>query len=92
MLQTWDWKRGVNEKTFPAKPTPDNQIVAWEHNGGTQTFSPDGNMFNMILRDGTRSDNAFPMIWDGDVLDSYDYFLPQNKRITAVTIYYYGII
>ena len=43
-------------------------------------------MFNMILQDGTRSDNPFTD--DGEVLDRYDYFLPENKRITAVTIYY----
>ena len=24
----------------------------------------------------------------GDVFERYDYYLPQNKRITAVTIYY----
>ncbi len=44
-------------------------------------------MFNMILRDGTRSDNAF-IGWDGTVRQRYDYFLPQNNKITAVTIYY----
>ncbi len=43
-------------------------------------------MFNMILQDGTRSDNAFTV--DGKVLDRYDYFLPHSKRVTAVTIYY----
>ncbi len=47
-------------------------------------------MFNMILRDGTRSDNDFTL--DGDVYDRYDYRLPQEKRITAVTIYYDEII
>ncbi len=43
-------------------------------------------MFNMILKDGTRSDNAMTLY--GDVFERYDYYLPQNKRITAVTIYY----
>ncbi len=43
-------------------------------------------MFNMILQDGTRSDNAFT--YYGKVRQRYDYFLPQNKKITAVTIYY----
>ncbi len=47
-------------------------------------------MFNMILQDGTRSDNAFT--WFGNVCDRYDYFLPQNKRITKVTIYYNNYI
>ena len=28
------------------------------------------------------------MTLNGDVQNRYDYFLPQNKRITAVTIYY----
>ncbi len=45
----------------------------------------------MILQDGTRSDNAFT--YDGDVeYVRFDYFLPQNNRITAVTIYYYDTI
>ena len=48
-------------------------------------------MFNMILQDGTRSDNAFTD-YHGNVQKRYDYFLPQNKRITAVTIYHDGII
>ncbi len=43
-------------------------------------------MFNMILQDDTRSDT--PFTYYGKVLDRYDYYLPQNKRITAVTIYY----
>ncbi len=43
-------------------------------------------MFNMILRDGTRSDNPFTFF--GTVFKRYDYFLPQNNKITAVTIYY----
>ncbi len=51
----------------------------------------------MILQDGTRSDNAFIGYdedgEDGYVYDNrYDYFLPQNKRITKVTIYYNQII
>ncbi len=43
-------------------------------------------MFNMILQDGTRSDNTFTLY--GYVYEEYDYFLPHSKRITAVTIYY----
>ena len=66
-------------------------MVGIEYCGKTQTKA--GIMFNMILQDGTRSDNPFR---DGDWLSGveqrYDYFLPQNKRITAVTIYYKGII
>ena len=54
-------------------------------------------MFNMVLQDGTRSDNAMtlyynPFTEDGEVYDRYDYYLPQNKRATAVTIYYYDCI
>ncbi len=64
-------------------------MVAWEHDSKYQTGNG-GDMFNMILKDGTRSDN--PFTWYGTVLDSYDYSLPQNKRITAVTIYYFQII
>ncbi len=48
-------------------------------------------MFNMILQDGTRSDNSFT-VSDGYVFNRYDYFLPENKRITAVTVYYRGFI
>ncbi len=48
-------------------------------------------MFNMILQDGTRSDNSF-IDWKGYVLNRYDYFLPHSKRITAVTIYYINTI
>ena len=33
LLQTYKWLQGVNEKTFPAKPSPYNKMVAWEHNG-----------------------------------------------------------
>ncbi len=44
-------------------------------------------MFNMILKDGTRSDNAF-IGWDEEVEQRYDYFLPHNNKITKVTIYY----
>ncbi len=61
-------------------------MVAWEHNGNKQTNK--GDMFNMILNNGKRSDNPF-MTVNGRVFKRYDYFLPQNKRITAVTIYYY---
>ncbi len=92
LLQAGLWKHGVNEKTFLAKqPSPYNQMVAWEYCGKKQTKA--GIMFNMILQDGTRSDNPFI---DGDWLSGkekrYDYFLPQKKRITAVTIYHDGII
>ena len=59
-LKAWHWKKGVNEKTFPAKPSPDNPVVAFEHDGKSQT--DDCCMFNMILQDGTRSDN--PMTYD----------------------------
>ncbi len=59
-------------------------MVGWEHNSKKQTNA--GTMFNMILRDGTRSDN--PFTWKGNVRQRYDYFLPQNKRITKITIYY----
>ncbi len=41
----------------------------------------------MILQDGPRSDNPFTRS-DGRVYKRYDYFLPENKRITAVTVYY----
>ncbi len=47
-------------------------------------------MFNMILKDGTRSKN--PFIGKNGVLQSYDYFLPPNNRITAVTINYTSVI
>ena len=47
---------GVNEKKFLAK-SPYNKMAGWEYNGNTQTgWSA---MFNMILQDGTRSDNSF---------------------------------
>ena len=87
LVQTLEWEQGVNEKIFPAKPSPDNSFVALEHSGHKQT-NGSGRMFNMILRDGTRSDNAFGTDWNGRVIDRYDYFLPQNNKITAVTIYY----
>ncbi len=32
------------------------------------------------------------MIYNDEVKQRYDYFLPENKRITAVTIYYYNNI
>ena len=32
------------------------------------------------------------MTYYGEVRQKYDYFLPQNNRITAVNIYYEGII
>ncbi len=63
-------------------------MVRWVHNGEEQTGY--GGMFNMILRDGTRSDNAFT--WKGTVRQRYDYFLPKNNRITKVTIHYYDHI
>ncbi len=76
----------MNEKTFLAnQPSPDNKMVGIEHSGHKQTNA--GGVFNMILKDGTRSDNPFTS--DGKVYDRYDYFLPQNTRITAVTIYHY---
>ncbi len=59
-------------------------MVGLEHNSKYQTGV--GKMFNMILQDDTRSDNAFT--YYGEVDQRYDYFLPQNKMITAVTIYY----
>ncbi len=61
-------------------------MVGWVHSGVKQTG--DDGMFNIILRDGTRSNNDFT--WDGEVFERYDYRLPQNNRITAVTIYYFG--
>ena len=48
-------------------------------------------MFNMILQDGTSSDNPF-IDGYGRVRQRYDYFLLHSKRITAVTIYYYDYI
>ena len=60
-------------------------MVGWEYNCEQQTDN--GSLFNMILQDGTRSDNPF-MTRNGCVIKRHDYFLPQNKRITAVTIYY----
>ena len=86
LLQAGLWKHGVNEKKFLAnRPSPYNSIAGWEHEGHEQTndFSC---MFNMILQDGTRSDN--PMTLYGKVRKRYNYFLPQNKKISAVTIYY----
>ncbi len=44
-------------------------------------------MFKMILQDGTRSDKS-----NGYLDITYTYRLPQNTRITAVTIYYDDII
>ncbi len=64
-------------------------MVGWEHNSKKQTKC--GFMFNMILQDDTRSDNPF-IRSDGKVYDRYDYFLPQNNKITAVTIYYDWVI
>ena len=64
-------------------------MVGWEHNGKYQTMY--GDLFNMILRDGTRSDNSFT--WYGKENDRYDYFLPHKNKITKVTIYYnYSIL
>ena len=58
LVQTLEWEQGVNEKTFLADQTsPVNQIVGIEHDGKKQT--DEGFMFNMILRDDTRSDNPF---------------------------------
>ena len=48
-------------------------------------------MFNIILRDGTRS--TYSMTWsDGKLHDRYDYFIPKNNKITKVTIYYSDFI
>ncbi len=63
-------------------------MVGLEHDCDEQTSYRC--MFNMILKDGTRSDNA--MTIDGEVKQRYDYYLPQNNKITAVTIYYDYII
>jgi hypothetical protein len=52
----------VNEKTFLAK-SPYNKIAGIEHSGEKQTGHV--GMFNMILQDGTRSDN--PFTWNGEV-------------------------
>ena len=88
LLQVWWWEEGVNEKKFLAiQPSLYNKMVGWEHNCDKKT-SFDSFMFNMILQDGTRSDN--PMTWNGYVHYSYDYFLPQNNKITKVTTYYYS--
>ncbi len=85
LVKAEKWKRGVNQKTFLAK-SPYNQIAGWEHNGVYQTGYGYGRMFNMILQDGTRSDNS--MTDNGNVIERYDYFLPRNNKITAVTIHY----
>ena len=62
LVQTQRWSQVVNEKTFLADQTsPDNQIVGIEHDGDEQTGY--SYRFNMILRDGTRSDNAFGTDW-----------------------------
>ena len=87
LVKAVGWKQGVNEKTFLAKP-PDNQMVGLEHNGKKQTSLGGGCMFNMILKDGTRSDNAMNNYGQVVVRQRYDYFLPQNNRITKVIIYY----
>ena len=63
-------------------------MVGWEYNGHKKTNDYGYSfMFNMILQDGTRSDNAF-IGWNGKMMQRYDYFLPHSKKITAVTIYY----
>ena len=59
LVQTKAWKKGVNEKTFLAR-SPKNPLVGLEHDGKTKTYSY---MFNMIIQDGTRSDNSFT--WKG---------------------------
>ena len=61
-------------------------MVGWEHDGKPKT-SLSGCMFNMILRDGTSSNNSMAEP-DGKEYNRYYYYLPQNTRITAVTIYY----
>ncbi len=40
-------------------------MVGWEYNGVNQTEG--GSMFNMILQDGTRSDNSFT--YDGGYVE-----------------------
>ena len=68
-------------------------MVGIEHDGEEQIndiLDDNRCMFNIILQDGTRSDNA--MTVDGTVWKRYDYFLPQKKRITKVTIYFKGCI
>ncbi len=86
LVQAENWERGVNEKTFLANQTsPDNKMVGWEYNCDEQTNN--GWLFNMILKDGTRSDNPFTL--RGTVIKRYDYYLPQNNKITEVTIYYH---
>ena len=78
----------MNEKTF-LTISPYNKIAGIEHDGYEQTDA--GCLFNMILQDDTRSDN--PFTWsNGELYKRYDYFLPQNTRITKVTIYYDYII
>ncbi len=62
LVQAQKWVKGVNQKTFFAK-SPYNQIVGWVHDGKEQIGY--GCLFNMILQDGTRSDN--PFIDYGDV-------------------------
>ena len=74
----------MNQKTFLANSLY-NSIAGLEHSGEEQYDA--GYLFNMILQDGTRSVNAF-IDGLGRVYERYDYFLPQNKRITKVTIYY----
>ncbi len=64
-------------------------MVGWVHDGIQQTDASYG-MFNIILKDGTSSNNA--MTLNGRVKQRYDYRLPQNNRITAVTIYYGNLI
>ena len=59
-------------------------MVGWEYDSVIQTSY--SNMFNIILKDGTRSNNAFTLY--GKVKQRYDYFLPHNNRIIKVTIYY----
>ena len=56
LVHARDLYQGVNEKTYPAKPSPDNPVVAFEHDGYYG--------FNIILQDGTRSDNPFTLYGD----------------------------
>ncbi len=58
----------------------DLHLIGFEHDGRTQTGT--GNMFNMILSDKSKSNQSFSR------RNTYFYYLPPNKRITAVTIYY----
>ena len=63
-------------------------MVGLEHDGDKKTGFC--SMFNMIREDGTRSSNAMSL--RGKERQRYDYLLPENKKIIAVTIHYYSYI